>query len=141
MKLPYKKLHPDAKAPIYATSGAACFDVTSVGCTRDGKTHSTGLAFQVPKGYVLLFFSRSGQGFKDNTRLANCVGVIDSDYRGEVKLKFCRDDENQWAADYPFAGSRVAQGMLLRLPKVELEEVNELDETERGECGFGSTGK
>lgn len=103
--------------------------------------HGTGLCFEIPKGYGLFIFSRSGHGFKENTRLSNCVGVIDSDYRGEVKVKFCRDDDKQSPHDYPFPGERIAQAVLLRLPKVEFEEVKEIDETERGENGFGSTGK
>jgi dUTP pyrophosphatase len=89
MKLRIQKLHPAAQEPTYGTDGAACFDLRAV----DVKPHTmvresapgvfrTGLAFEVPEGFVMLIFSRSGHGFKNGVRLANCVGVIDSDYRG-----------------------------------------------------------
>lgn len=136
MKLRYKRVHKDAQPPIFGSEGAAAFDL--VGIRKTGGTFRTGLAFDIPDGYVVLVFSRSGQGFKENTRLANCVGVIDSDYTGEIMVKLTRDDGKPVTAQ---VGDRIAQGMLLRLPKVELEEVTEIKQTERGEKGFGSTGK
>lgn len=163
-ELKVKRLHPDAVMPVYATDGSACFDLVSVhingftlaeheilnraGERRDevslkaGEAISirTGLAFEVPPGHVLLIFSRSGHGRNNAARLSNCVGVIDSDYRGEVKVNMGRDT---FANTFPLRirpGDRIAQAMLVPIPRVKLVEVDELSETERGEGGFGSTG-
>ena len=135
MKVKIKKLHHDAVTPTYATKSAACFDLTAT--ERHGDVFGTGLAIEVPDGYGLFIFSRSGHGFKDATRLANCVGVIDADYRGEIKIKLTRDDGGIVG---PMIGERIAQGVLLPTPQVEFEEVDELEKTERGMGGFGSTG-
>jgi len=83
VKLKVKRLTDTAKIPTYAHDGDACFDIYSDGIKEIGGTttvHSTGLKFEIPKGYAMMIYSRSGMGFKDNTRLANCVGVIDSGY-------------------------------------------------------------
>ena len=84
-----------------------------------------------------MIYSRSGHGFKNDVRLANCVGVIDSDYTGEVKIKLTIDNEEGFIVEH---GSRVAQAMIIKLPSVQLVEVDELKTTERGANGFGSTG-
>lgn len=102
-------------------------------------TYSTGLAFEVPEDHVMLIFSRSGHGFKNDVRLSNCVGVIDSDYRGELKVKLTCDKIG-WGLEVN-AGDRVAQGMIIPVAKVSFEEVSELSETVRGTKGFGSSGK
>ena len=86
----------------------------------------------------MLVYSRSGHGFKHGVRLANSVGVIDSDYRGEVSIGLRNDSPLRF--DYK-AGDRLAQAMILPVPMVELVEVEELSDTERGTGGFGSTGK
>lgn len=143
MKLKVKKLHPDAIIPTYATDGAACFDLYSI--EEDGVVHNgkvcrvfrTGLAFEIPDGYQMLVFSRSGHGFNKNVRLANCVGVIDSDYRGEVAVKLTAD---VFGALLVCKGDRIAQAQLMPVHRVTFEEVTELTETERGAGGFGSTG-
>lgn len=141
MQLKVKRLSPDATLPTYATDGSACFDIyaSSEGEVYDSHTFDTGLSFEVPEGYVMLVFSRSGHGFNNDIRLANCVGVIDSDYRGELKVKLTNDkDINAW---YGFAkGDRIAQAMLIPYPKVSFIEVESLTETERGQGGFGSSG-
>lgn len=148
--LKVKRVHPDAELPKYETEGAACFDLKAVdgGVLQEAngwagvglaQTFRTGLAFEVPPGHVLLVFSRSSQGFNADVRLANCVGVIDSDYRGEVKVRLTSDKRD--GATYPVtAGDRIAQAMLLPIPSVRLVEVEELTETARGTGGFGSTG-
>jgi len=141
MILKVKKLHPDAVLPKYQSDGAACFDLVAIDRvkTREGiAVYSTGLAFDIPQGYVLLVYSRSGHGFKSHTRLANCVGIVDSDYRGEVMVKLVRDDG---LCNMPHIGDRVAQAMLMPVNQVEIQECDELSETERGVNGFGSTGK
>lgn len=80
MKLKVKRLTPNATIPTYATDGSACFDIYSTGTAEvsHSQVFSTGLTFEIPKGYVMLVFSRSGHGFNKDVRLANCVGVIDS---------------------------------------------------------------
>lgn len=141
MKLKTKRLDPRAKLPTYATEGSACFDLTAI--TREvinnTALYRTGLAFEIPKGHVMLVYSRSGHGFNYDIRLANCVGVIDSDYVGEVMVKLTHDNYGIYH-DWPFVGDRVAQAMLVKLPNVEIEEVETLHETTRGAGGFGSTG-
>lgn len=143
MKLKIKKLHPDAVVPQYQTAGAACFDLHAI--HGKGKINAgtgpavfgTGLAFGIPAGHVMLVFSRSSHGFNHNTRLANCVGVIDSDYIGEVKVKLTPDLGGMLTVR---SGDRIAQAMIVPIPRVEFEVVEELTTTERGTGGFGSTG-
>lgn len=136
-----KKLHPDSRLPTYATPGAACFDLYAV-CDApqvliDSATIRTGLAFDIPQGYAMTIYSRSGHGFKHGVRLANCVGVIDSDYTGEVLVKLTCD-HNGWLTVN--TGDRIAQAMLIPVEQVFFEEVQELKTTARGAGGFGSTG-
>lgn len=150
VKMRVKRIHPDAILPKYATPGAACFDLHAIGPIDrfyDGQeigeqpvTIETGLAFEVPENHVMLIFSRSGHGFKHDTRLANCVGVIDSDYRGEVKVRLTRDGSWETRPLSVRPGDRVAQAMLIPLPTVDIELADELSTTERGAGGFGSTG-
>ncbi len=138
MEVRIKKLHPDAAIPTYGTDGAACFDLYADQDGYAGSTVGTGISFEVPAGYVMIVFSRSGHGFNHSTRLANCVGVIDSDYRGEVKVKLVRDDGLDFIVK---RGDRIAQAMIVPYPRVEFTVVDELNETQRGINGFGSTGK
>lgn len=146
MQLKVKKLHAAAIIPQYATDGAACFDLHAVApddwaiYPSVPTTVRTGLSFEIPKGYVMLIFSRSGHGFKHDTRLANCVGVIDSDYRGEVMVRLSRDSSQSQPLSIK-EGDRIAQAMVVPYPRVELVEANELSDTERGAGGFGSTGQ
>jgi dUTP pyrophosphatase len=163
MNIKVKKLIPEASLPVYATEGAACFDLHA--CLPEGfeqtvglgvaysnggnkKFYSlkhvavpTGLSFEIPKDHVMLVFSRSGHGFKNQVRLQNCVGVIDSDYRGEVKVALVHDNPTNNNPLNIKNGDRIAQAMILPVTQVSFEEVSELSETERGEGGFGSTGK
>ena len=139
--LKIKKLHPDAIVPMYATAGAACFDLHSLtdGLVSQGLTRvfRTGLSFEVPDGWVMLIFSRSGHGFSSGVRLVNCVGVIDSDFRGEVMVGLKSDGYIQLPVR---VGDRIAQAMLVRADQWAFELVEDLSETDRGEGGFGSTG-
>jgi dUTP pyrophosphatase len=154
MKLKICKLHPDATVPTYAHGPDACFDLYAcevMGAYKLGANldHGhpvdcgTGLAFDVPEGWAMLVFSRSGHGFKHGIRLANCVGVIDSGYTGEVRVKLVKDydwnDENE-PGFLIKPGDRIAQAMLVQVPRVEFEVVEQLTLTERGEGGFGSSG-
>lgn len=151
MILNVKKTTPSAQLPEYATAGAACFDlradfseahinVQAYGVeVHAGRpvTFRTGLSFEVPEGHVMLVFSRSGHGFNNDIRLANCVGVIDSDYRGEVGVKLSNDGGSYMRVNH---GDRIAQAMVLPIQQVQFLEVDELSSTERGTGGFGSTG-
>lgn len=146
LKLKVKKLHPDARLPVYGTDGAACFDLSAhlpdgdaaiSTCSPATVIIPTGLSFEIPEGHVMLVFSRSGHGFKNDVRLANCVGVIDADYRGEVMVKLTKDSSGSLFFTH---GDRIAQAMVIPFPRVAFEEVEELSSTERGEGGFGSTG-
>lgn len=146
MQLKVKKLHPDAILPKYQTEGAACFDLHAIEgrasaiMAMSPQTFRTGLAFEIPAGYVMLIYSRSGHGFKNDTRLANCVGVIDSDYRGEVQVKLTRDiGETDKLSVKP--GDRIAQALIVHAPPVQIIEVGSLSSSERGASGFGSTGQ
>lgn len=137
-----KRLSPSAVLPTYATDGAGCFDLHSddSGHVYGGSAcaFGTGLAFEVPDGHVMLIFSRSGHAAKNGVRLGNCVGVVDSDYRGEVRV-ILRNDTTQ--AMTVSRGDRIAQALIVPVPRVALIEADELSETVRGTGGFGSTGR
>lgn len=150
MHIRIKRTHPAARLPEYATEGAACFDLyaaTVNGCASLGDIvypgHpvlvDTGLAFEVPPGYMLRIASRSGLAFKHGVDAF--PGVIDSDYRGPVKVLLkcwhLADDEPPVRIE---PGDRIAQAYLCAVPRVTFAEVEELSATERGEGGFGSTG-
>lgn len=147
MKVKIKKLDEKAIIPTYATDGASCFDLHAINTEEKiASLHphapivfDTGLAFDIPENHVMLIFSRSGHGFKHDVRLSNCVGVIDSDYVGCVKVKLSKDSHN---SDVLFVkeGDRVAQAMVLPVEQVSFEVVDELKKTKRGTGGFGSTG-
>lgn len=148
MIIKIKKLHERAMIPTFATEGAACFDLYAM--VEDSKEISifeyspaiirTGLAFEIPQGHAMIIYSRSGHGFKNDVRLSNCVGVIDSDYRGEVKVKLAADGGG-FSGFRVSHGDRIAQAMIIPVPAIEGFLVsNELSETERGDGGFGSTG-
>ena len=143
LKLKVKRLYPEAKLPTYATEGAACFDISTYlnGDVDHGEAHvfSTGLAFEIPEDHVMLVFSRSGHGFKNDVRLSNCVGVMDSDYVGELKVKMACDKPG-WGLEIN-AGERIAQAMVIPVKQVQFEEVDELKSTKRGDKGLGSTGR
>jgi dUTP pyrophosphatase len=142
IQLYIQRTHPSARMPVFATEGAACFDLQAI---EGGEvephggtvTFRTGLAFEIPPGYVMLVFSRSGHGFKNGLRLVNSVGVIDSDYRGEVMVKIRNDSAIRFGF---LPGDRIAQAMILPVPEVEIIESHQLSSTERGTGGFGSTG-
>lgn len=147
MQIKIKKLSPLAKTPTYATDGSGCFDLYSIN-TMPRLVHEgcpvvfdTGLSFEIPPGYGMFILSRSGHGFNFDTRLANCVGFIDSDYRGEVKVKLTADQEHEEAMPLSvMPGDRVAQACILPIPKVEFILADNLSDTARGQGGFGSTG-
>ena len=152
MDIKIKRLSLDAVIPTYASPGDAGLDLvaTSRELVQGGnmKTdfieYGTGIALEIPPGYVGLLFPRSSV-VTTNNRLGNCVGVIDSDYRGEITFVFDNVNINgDLISDYDYwyrAKDRVGQLVILPFPKVELEEVEELSESERGVGGYGHTGR
>lgn len=135
-------LHTQARAPVFSSAGAACFDLHSVDSAELApgarRAFSTGLAFAIPEGFALFLFSRSSQG-ANGVRLANCVGVVDSDYRGAVKVLLANDSAEVRSVR---AGDRIAQGLIQRLEaRPVFQIVDSLPPTERGAGGFGSTGQ
>ena len=170
IKVRIKKLHENAVIPQYAKAGDAGLDLTAVQRHFDiygNAVYHTGLAVEIPEGYVGLLFPRSSVS-KVNLSLCNSVGVIDSNYRGEIIVKFKPTliyevyDDSEFEEDkfehwdgivvptrefgemshqnYE-VGERIAQLIIMPYPKVEFEEVEELTQTERGDGGFGSSGK
>lgn len=145
MQIKIKRLTETAKLPVYSSEGAGCFDFFADGATGgpyyvepNFATHvSLGVSIEVPENHVLLLYSRSGHGFNKGIRLANCVGVIDSDFRGVLKVALHSDSDHLTINQ----GDRICQGMIIPIPRVEFVEVSELSETTRGDGGFGSTGK
>jgi len=99
--------------------------------------YGTGLAFELPEGYAMLVFPRSSVTKRD-MMLKNSVGVLDSGYRGELKLRFNKTQYEN--ADIYETGEKIGQIMIIPLPEVEVEQVEKLEDSERGEGGFGSTG-
>lgn len=141
-----KQLRPEAKLPLRATAGAAAADLYAV-CDAAGvllKAHGgravlpTGIAIELPDaGYVALVFARSGLGIKKGITLSNSVGVIDSDYRGEIAVGLVNlSDEDYLVTN----GERIAQLAVLPVAAAAFVSVDELGDTARGVGGFGSTG-
>ena len=144
MHVKFKKLTATAKRPTYGSAGAAAFDIYAdvlglwMGISAgDTRVVTTGIAVEIPPGHVLRIYSRSGHGFKDGVSLANSVGVIDSDYRGEIAVALHNAGRANFHVNH---GDRIAQGIVEPIERVECVEVGELSETARGAGGFGSTG-
>jgi len=139
-KVKIKKLHPDAVIPQYAKRGDAGMDLVATEVT-DGYgfsvTYGTGLAMEIPEGFVGLVFPRSSIR-KYDLSLTNSVGVIDSGYRGEIQATF-RKEAGIPSKRYE-VGDKIAQMIILPYPSIQFIETDELSDTERGEGGFGSTG-
>jgi dUTP pyrophosphatase len=142
MTVKVKKLHSDAVIPSYSKAGDAAMDLTAISVEKDAHgnaVYGTGLAIEIPYGYVGLLFPRSSNS-KTDLYLTNHVGVIDSGYRGEIMFKY-RSIKGLLDAKIYAKNERVGQLMILPYPEIELVESDTLSETERGDKGFGSTGK
>lgn len=144
MEIKVKKLRENAKLPSAGSKYAAGYDLYACLETEEITIppHSnvkigTGLSIAVPEGYFGAIFARSGIAAKQNLRPANCVGVADSDYRGEYIVALHNDSETERVIAN---GERIAQLVVMPYLTAEFIEADELDETERGEGGFGSTG-
>ena len=140
MQVKIKKLHNNAVIPQYAKAGDAGMDLVATEVT-DGYgfsvTYGTGLAMEIPEGYVGLVFPRSSIR-KYDLSLTNCVGVIDSGYRGEIQATF-RKEAGIPSKRYE-VGDKIAQMIIIPYPAIQFIETDQLSDTERGEGGFGSTG-
>lgn len=141
----FKKLNDEAVIPSYAKEGDAGLDLTAVSleydATLDAYVYHTGLAMEIPKGYVGLVYPRSSNR-KTDAYMTNHVGVIDSGYRGEVLVTFKNRDNSRNAINPPYvSGERVAQMIVMDYPMINPIETTELSETDRGTNGHGSTGK
>lgn len=137
-----KRLYEDALLPTKATEGSAAFDLYAYTEAPlepcETFKYKTGVALEIPEGSVGLIFPRSGLSTKFGIRLSNCVGVIDSDYRGEIIVALHNDGDESYMIN---RGDRIAQLMIVDIPKIGIEEVAELSDTKRGIGGFGSSGK
>ena len=145
MKVKFKKLVDTAVTPSYAKPGDAGMDITTIAHKINTEhnfiEYHTGLAFELPKGYVGLLFPRSSVSKKDIS-LANCVGVMDSGFRGEITFRYKFHRDSYFASLKRFQeGDRVGQLVIMPYPEIELQEEETLSETERGAGGYGSTGK
>lgn len=141
----FKKLNNEAVIPSYAKEGDAGLDLTAVSFeydeTLDAYVYHTGLAMEIPKGYVGLLYLRSSNR-KTDAYMTNHVGVIDSGYRGEILVTFKNRDNSRNAINPPYvSGERIAQLIVMAHPIIIVAETKELSETERGTDGHGSTGK
>lgn len=137
-----KKLHPDAIIPSYSKNGDGCVDLHCVSFELDEfknqVTYKTGIAIEIPNNYVGLVFPRSSIR-RTRLSLSNSVGVIDSGYRGEIQATFNLTNSSE--TTIYSVGERVCQLMIIPYPKINFIEVDELSDSDRGEGGFGSTGK
>ena len=143
IKLKIKKLLPEAKLPVYGSANAAGADLYAltdhdirIGANETAVVH-TGLAAEIPEGYVGLIFARSGLATRKGLAPANKVGVIDSYYRGEIRVALHNDSKYMQTVE-PY--ERIAQLVVMPYVFARFEESEELSDTERGEGGFGSTG-
>lgn len=140
-----KKLNEYAQEPTHGSEDAAGYDLHAAFGPEiaiaiephETKMIGTGLAFKIPKGTFLGIYPRSGLAVKQGLRLANCTGIIDADYRGEVKVAIHNDSNQTRVIEN---GERIAQAILQEYIPMNFTFVEELEETERGEGGFGSTG-
>lgn len=139
IQIKIKKLNSDAKIPIYGNEHAAGFDLyaseTKELLPGEHAMIATGIALEIPEGKCMFIWDRSGMGSKGIHRFA---GVIDSDYRGEIKVILCNHTKNNFIIN---KGDRIAQAVIQDYYSAEFIEVDQLSESQRGEKGFGSTGQ
>jgi len=145
MHIKIKRLNPNAKIPTRGSEQAAGYDIyacldTQTATIPAHKTVkvSTGISMAIPEGYFGAIFARSGLASKQGLRPANCVGVIDSDYRGELMIMLHNDTDEPKTIEN---GDRVGQLVILPYMTIDFEEADSLDETQRGAGGFGSSRK
>lgn len=154
MILKVKKISPDAQMPTFGTVCSAGMDLYVSGYLDGVKQERggywvehggttiipLGVSVEIPDGYFGILVLRSSMGFKRGISLVNNVGIIDNDYRGELKLCVTLASDSFSAEEFIRAGERIAQLIILPMQYIQLKEVDELSDTERGIGGFGSTG-
>jgi dUTP pyrophosphatase len=154
MEVKIKKLNPNVVIPKYAKVGDAGMDLVATTIIKDTPeqiTYGMGIALEIPEGFVGLIFPRSSVR-KTGLDLSNAVGVVDSGYRGELQATFNKifggerfydetKNTEDTSNDFYKVGDRIAQIMIIPYPPIEFKEVDELSDSERGDGGFGSTGK
>lgn len=142
VKLPIKRLDPTVDLPTYAYEGDAGLDLRSnedvTLAPHERRLVGTGLAVAIPEGYAGFVQPRSGLALREGLSMANTPGLVDSHYRGELKV--CAVNLDDSTPIHIERGERIAQLVIQRVPVVQLEEVDELDQTDRGAGGFGSSG-
>jgi dUTP pyrophosphatase len=140
MKVRFKKLSERAVTPQYAKPGDAGMDLVATSLVKNEVfyEYETDIAVEIPEGYVGLLFPRSSIS-KTKLILSNHVGVVDSGYRGSLRLRFKKLDWDN--GEVYEVGDKVGQLVIIPYPTIELEEVSELSETHRGDGAFGSSGK
>lgn len=142
MKVKIKRLNKNAVPPYKAHATDAGMDMVATSRDFDNNgnvVYGTGIAVEIPRGYVGLVFPRSSVSKRDMV-LSNSVGVIDSGYRGEVTFKF-KTVGNKMYPDMYNVGDRIGQLIIIPYPDILWDEVDELEDTDRGDGGYGSTGK
>jgi dUTP pyrophosphatase len=143
LSIKIKKLHPNAVIPTYSKEGDAGMDLVATEIlneTTEQVNYGTGIALEIPYGYVGLVFPRSSIR-KYDLSLTNCVGVIDSGYRGEIQATFKKTNWLKGDSSEKYkVGDRIAQIIILPYPRIQFVESNQLSDTDRGNGGFGSTG-
>lgn len=143
ISLPIKRLDPEVELPSYAYEGDAGLDLRAnedvVLPPYERRLISTGLAIAIPEGYAGFVQPRSGLALKEGLTIVNTPGLIDAHYRGELKI--CAINLDSAHSICIYRGERIAQLVIQRVPTVHLIEVDELDETDRGAGGFGSSGE
>lgn len=142
MEIRFKKLSETAVAPFQGSKFAAGFDLTvdELEFSNNQIKYNSNIAVEIPEGYVGLLFPRSSV-YKHHILLTNSVGVIDSDYRGPIKAVFQREEAIRYKISGYRVGERFAQLIIVKNPSVKYIESDTLSETERGDKGYGSTGK
>lgn len=145
LNIKIKRLNNNMIIPTRSTNQAAGYDIYA--CLNSDKIEikphtnikiGTGFALEIPDGYFAGIFARSGIATKQSLRPANCVGIIDSDYRGEYFIPLFNDSDE---IKYVNNNDRIAQIVILPYPEISFNEVDELTPSKRGDAGFGSTGK
>lgn len=144
MIIRYKKVHENAQGPLRGSEWAAGWDLSACATDWDDVNkvlvYHTGIAVEIPRGYVGMLFPRSSI-YKYTLTQTNCVGVIDADYRGEILVKFALRYHSEIESPRLYGlGERIVQLVIVPVPEVAWIEADTLSETERGSGGYGSTG-
>ncbi len=142
LKVKIKKINPDSIIPAYVHEGDSGFDLYSIEdyILKPGERRGigTGLVFEIPLGYEMQIRPKSGLALKNGITVLNTPATIDSGYRGEIKVIIINHSNENYQVK---KGEKVAQGVIIKVERVLIEEVKVVSETSRGEGGFGSTGK